>query len=95
MKTKKSYEELCRESDERAARLEARFAASLRSGVRNPHLPTMRDTAMASQYAWMFLDDARQHDMPAIGSLDTLEEIRERRRHMTNGYGLIHRNVRG
>lgn len=76
-------------------RLCARFAASLRSGVRNPHLPTMRDTAMASQYAWMFLDDARQHDMPAIGSLDTLEEIRERRRHMTNGYGLIHRNVRG
>lgn len=28
MKPKKTYEELCRESDERAARLEARFAAS-------------------------------------------------------------------
>ena len=28
MKAKKSYEELCRESDERAARLEALFEAS-------------------------------------------------------------------
>jgi len=28
--------------------------------------------------------------LPAIGNLETLEEIRERRRHMTNGYGLLH-----
>ena len=67
------------------------FADSVRSGVRRDELPHFRDAAIASEYAWRFLDDARQHDMPAIGDLKTLEEIRERRRTMTNGYGLLHK----
>ena len=65
------------------------MADSVLSGRRDPRLPQMRDSAIASQYAWTFLDDARRHDLPAIGNLQTLEEIRERRRHMTNGYGLL------
>jgi myo-inositol 2-dehydrogenase/D-chiro-inositol 1-dehydrogenase len=51
----------------------------------------MRDAAVASEYAWRFLQDARNNDMPAIGDLQTLEEIRMRRRGMKNGYGLIGR----
>ena len=66
-----------------------RMADSILSGRRDPLLPSMRDAALASQMAWQFLEDARQHDLPAIGDLQTLEEIRERRRHMTNGYGLL------
>lgn len=66
-----------------------RFAQSLESGVRHPNLPTMRDAAIASEYAWKFYYDSLEHDLPAIGNLETLEQIRERRRHMTSGYGLI------
>ena len=68
-----------------------RFADSLLVGKQDSDLPTMRDSAMASAYAWKFLDDAKTHEMPSIGNLQTLEEIRERRRNMTNGYGLIRR----
>ena len=67
-----------------------RFADSLQTGTFNPALPLMRDSAIASSYAWKFLDDAKMHEMPSIGDLQTLEDIRERRRHMTNGYGLLH-----
>ena len=49
----------------------------------------MSEAAIASQRASQYLDYARQQDLPAIGDLQTLEEIRERRRHMTNGYGLL------
>ena len=49
----------------------------------------MRDSAIASQYGWTFLEDARRHDLPGIGDLQTLAEIRERRRHMKEGYGLL------
>lgn len=69
-----------------------RFADSLQTGTFNPSLPLMRDSAIASSYAWKFLDDAKMHEMPSIGDLQTLEDIRERRRHMTNGYGLLHQN---
>ena len=48
-----------------------------------------RDSAIASEYAWTFLHDARTHDLPAIGELKTLEQIWERRRNMKNGYGLL------
>lgn len=68
-----------------------RFAESLETGVRDRHLPQFRDAAIASEYAWRFLEDARSHDMPAIGTLEELEAIRERRRTMTNGYGLLHK----
>lgn len=49
----------------------------------------MRDSAIASEYAWTFLKDTRKHDLPAIGNLRTLEQIRERRKNMKNGYGLL------
>lgn len=66
-----------------------RFADSIDAGRLDPRLPSMRDSAIASQNAWNFLDDSRQHALPAIGNLRTLEQIVERRRHMTNGYGLL------
>ena len=65
------------------------MADSIESGKRDPRLPTMRDSAIASQYGWTFLEDARRHDLPGIGDLQTLEEIRERRKHMKEGYGLL------
>src|SRR5699024_12693517 len=68
------------------------FADSVESGRRSSRLPSMRDSAVASEYAWKFLQDARMHDLPAIGDLHTLEQIRERRRNMKNGYGLLHSN---
>ncbi|MDL2277749.1 Gfo/Idh/MocA family oxidoreductase [Parabacteroides sp. OttesenSCG-928-G07] len=71
------------------------FADSINSGVFHPNLPTMRDSAIASEYAWKFLDNAGNHELPAIGDLRTLEAIRERRRTLKNGYGLLnqHQNV--
>lgn len=68
------------------------FARSIESGVREESLPRLRDAAIASEYAWRFIQDARSHEMPSIGDLATLEEIRERRRTMKNGYGLLHRH---
>ena len=59
-----------------------------RAGNATLHSP-FRDAATASEYAWRFLQDSRQHDLPAIGNLETLQEIRERRRTMSNGYGLL------
>ena len=67
------------------------FAESLRSGVRHPLLPRLRDSAIASEYAWKFFLDAKEHELPSIGKVQTLERIRERRRNMKNGYGLIKR----
>ena len=69
------------------------FADSVLTGVRNPHLPTMRDSAMASEYAWKFLQDAKTHELPSIGNLQTLEEIHYRRSHAENGYGLLHKRM--
>lgn len=71
------------------------FADSINTGVFNPSLPTMRDSAIASEYAWKFLENAGHHELPAIGDLRTLEAIRERRRTLKNGYGLLnqHQNV--
>ena len=65
------------------------FAESILKGEPSPDLPRMRDSAVASGYAWKFLDDASAHRLPAIGNLETLEEIRQRRKTMTNGYGLL------
>lgn len=70
-----------------------KFAESIASGHRNESLPTFRDAATASKYAWLFLEDAAKHDLPSIGNLETLQEIRERRRTMTNGYGLLHKRT--
>lgn len=68
-----------------------RFAESVDNGVLDPHLPTLRDSAIASEYAWKFFEDTKNHDLPAIGDLETLEAIRERRRNLTDGYGLLNR----
>ena len=62
------------------------FAQSIESGRRCEELPCFRDAAIASEYAWKFIHDARTHDLPAIGDLRTLQQIRERRRTMKNGY---------
>ena len=65
------------------------FADSILSGKRDSRLPQMKDSVIASQYAWDFLNNAWKNDLPAIGDQETLEQIRYRRRNMTNGYGLI------
>jgi hypothetical protein len=74
-------------------RLVALMAESIESGHRSERLPEMRDSAIASEYAWTFLEDAHKHDLPSIGNLNTLEQIRYRRSHMTNGYGLLPRRM--
>lgn len=66
------------------------FADSIISGERHPNLPTFRDAALSSEYAWKFLENAKGNEMPAIGETGTLDRILERRRTMTNGYGLLH-----
>ena len=53
----------------------------------------LQTSPVASEYAWTFLKDTRKHDLPAIGNLRTLEQIRERRKNMKNGYGLLHGNL--
>ena len=65
------------------------MATSIRSGIRDNSLPSLRNSIEASHYAWSFLEDARHNCLPSIGNLQTLEEIRERRKHMKNGYGLL------
>lgn len=65
------------------------FADSIQSGKLDPRLPTMRDSAIASEYAWKFLDNAAENEMPSIGDNQTLEKILERRRTMEDGYGLL------
>lgn len=65
------------------------FADSLQSGKRHYNLPTFRDSAISSEYAWKFLENSKQNDLPAIGEIQTLEKIIERRRTMKNGYGLL------
>ena len=65
------------------------MANSIESGKRDPRLPQMRDSAISSQYGWTFLEDAHRNDLSAIGDLQTLEEIRERRKYMKEGYGLL------
>ncbi len=67
------------------------FAESVISGERSPMLPTFKDSAIASEFAWIFLEDAMKNELPSIGNEGTLEEIRERRRNMTDGYGLLPR----
>ena len=69
------------------------FADSVETGERSPRLPLMRDSAIASEYAWRFFYDMRKHDLPSVGDLHTLEQIRERRKNMKNGYGLLHGNL--
>ena len=66
-----------------------RMAESILSGKRDPKLPEFRDSMIASEFAWKCLENSRQNDLPSIGNEQTLIEIRDRRKHMTNGYGLL------
>ena len=59
------------------------------TGKRPESLPRFRDAAIASEYAWKMLSDARQHDLPSKGTPEELEQIHYRRAHATNGYGLL------
>jgi len=66
------------------------MAKSIRAGKPSINLPQFRDSAIASETAWKMLEDSRTHDLPSIGDEQTLIDIRYRRAHMTNGYGLLH-----
>lgn len=65
------------------------MAQSIMNGQFNQDLPKFRDAAVASQYAWEMLENARLNELPSIGDNETLIAIRERRASMTNGYGLL------
>lgn len=62
---------------------------SILAGRQDPMLPTFRDATIASEFAWKMLDDARQHDLPVIGTAEELKQIHQRRATMKNGYGLL------
>lgn len=68
------------------------MAQSILTGRRDAMMPQFRDAAVASEYAWKFLNDTYEHALPSIGTNQELEEIRQRRATMTNGYGLLPRN---
>ena len=70
------------------------MAESIDAGEHHIDMPRLRDSAIASEYAWRMIEDACSHELPAIGTLDELELIRERRRHMTDGYGLLPKNFK-
>lgn len=63
------------------------------NGATDAVLPSFRDAAIASEFAWKCLEDSRRNDLPSIGDNETLLEIRERRANMTDGYGLIHKRI--
>ncbi len=72
-----------------------KFAQAVISGRADPSLPTFRDAMIASEYSWKFLEDAAGREMPSVGTEAELEEIRQRRSCMTNGYGLLPKRSRG
>lgn len=69
------------------------MADSIEKGERDPRLPSMRDAAVASEFAWECLDDAWTHDMPVAGTAEELEQIHYRRAHATDGYGLLRKQT--
>ncbi len=73
-------------------RMVTRFAESIKNGRMHKDLPTFRDAARASEWSWLFLENAEKNGEPCIGTLEQLEEIHKRRREMTNGYGLLNKS---
>lgn len=67
-----------------------RFADSILKGQKSDELPSFRDAAIASQFAWECLKNSASNGEPAIGTTEELELIHARRRNMKNGYGLLH-----
>ena len=66
-------------------------AARLLDGADTETMPSFRDAATASEFAWKCLENSRMNDLPSIGDNDTLVQIRARRAAMEDGYGLIHK----
>ena len=67
------------------------MAESIRRGTRDHMMPSFRDSAIASEYSWKMLEDARHNALPSIGTHEELEAIWERRRNLKDGYGLLPR----
>ncbi len=64
------------------------FADSVLCG-KNLGLPQVRDSVIASEFAWKMLDNAIANGLPVRGTAEELEQIRLRRLSMTDGYGLL------
>ena len=77
--------------DKNIDRLCRLMGEAILTGVRPNHLPRFRDAAIASEYAWKMLEDARRNDLPSKGTPEELEQIHYRRAHATDGYGLLDR----
>lgn len=77
--------------DKNIDRLCKLMGQAILTGKRPSHLPRFRDAAIASEYAWKMLEDARRNDLPSKGTPKELEQIHYRRAHATDGYGLIDR----
>ena len=75
-------------------KLLALMADSIETGERRQELPSFRDSALASAFAYTCLADSRTHDLPATGTADELRQIILRRSQMENGYGLLPKNHR-
>ncbi len=69
------------------------MADAIEKGEHLSNLPSMRDAAVASEFAWRCIDDAWTHDMPVSGTTEELEEIHYRRAHATDGYGLLRKQT--
>ncbi len=66
------------------------FADSVLCGS-NLGFPEVKDSVIASEYAWKMLNDAISNGLPVIGTAEELEQIRSRRSSLTEGYGLLKR----
>jgi len=63
------------------------FGRSIVAG-RNLGFPQARDSVIASEVSWAMLNDAVSHVPPVRGTPEEMREILERRRTLTNGFGL-------
>ena len=75
--------------DKNIDRLCQLMGEAILTGKRPEQLPRFVDAAIASEFAWRMLEDARRNDLPSKGTAEELEQIHYRRAHMTNGYGLL------
>ncbi len=55
---------------------------------KNLGFPTVKDSVVASGMAWKMFDDAIKNGAPCIGKTTDMNEILERRKLLTEGYGL-------
>ena len=66
-----------------------RFAQSLETGLRHPALPTFRDAAIASEYAWRFADGPGHHGRRDMGMREEREGTGGGRRTIKTGIGRL------